>query len=102
MTSFQEWLDGDRAIIELEKKKMQQPTIGRIVIYHHPGSADGKYAPQQSPAIIREVDLNVEGRVQIFVFGPKGQHQDWADYGTGPSQWSWPEIKREPIKGIGI
>jgi hypothetical protein len=28
-----------------------KPSIGRIVIYHHPGSADGKYPPQDSPAI---------------------------------------------------
>lgn len=71
-----------------------KPSIGRIVHYHHPGSADGKYPPQLSPAIIREVDTSAEGeakgRVQIFVFGPKGQHQDWADFGTGPCQWSWP------------
>ena len=29
-----------------------KPTIGRIVIYNHPGSSDGKY-PQKSPAIIQ-------------------------------------------------
>jgi hypothetical protein len=69
----------------------QKPSVGRIVIYHHPGSADGKYPPQISPAIIRAVDPSAENRCQIFVFGPLGQHQDWAEYGTGPSQWSWPE-----------
>lgn len=30
-----------------------KPSIGRIVIYNHPGSADGKYPPTQSPAIIQ-------------------------------------------------
>jgi hypothetical protein len=67
-----------------------KPSVGRIVFYNHPGSADGKYAPTVSPAIIRELHDSIEGRVQLFVFGPKGQHQDWADYGTGPCQWSWP------------
>jgi hypothetical protein len=33
---------------------MQRPSIGRIVLYNHPGSADGKYPPTQSPAIIQE------------------------------------------------
>lgn len=32
-----------------------QPTIGRIVLYNHPGSADGTYPPTQSPAIIQKV-----------------------------------------------
>jgi hypothetical protein len=68
-----------------------KPSIGRIVIYHHPGSADGKYKPLDSPAIIRAVDEANSDSVQLFVFGPKGQHQDWADFGTGPCQWSWPE-----------
>lgn len=75
-----------------------KPTIGRIVIYHHPGSADGRYAPQVSPAIIREVKeitppdtTHPQYECQLFVFGPKGQHQDWATEGTGPCQWSWPE-----------
>lgn len=69
-----------------------QPSIGRIVLYNHPGSADGKYAPTQSPAIIRELSTNTErpGLVQLFVFGPKGQHQDWAEQGDSPCQWNWP------------
>ena len=33
----------------------QKPSIGRIVVYNHPGSADGKYPPTQSPAIIQNV-----------------------------------------------
>lgn len=66
------------------------PTQGRIVIYHHPGSADGKYPPQTSPAIIQQVDQIDPNRCLLFVFGPKGQHMDWSDYGEGPCQWSWP------------
>lgn len=67
----------------------QSPSQGRIVIYQHPGSADGKYAAQTSPAIIQSV--NPDGTCRLFVFGPKGQHMDdYLQYGTGPCQWHWP------------
>lgn len=68
----------------------QKPSQGRIVIYHHPGSLDGKYPPTTSPAIIQSVAM--DGSCTLFVFGPKGQHQDCGLVeGTGPCQWSWPE-----------
>jgi hypothetical protein len=66
--------------------KKNQPKIGDIVLYNHPGSADGKYLPTQSPAIIQHLFEN--GSARLFVFGPKGQHMD--DYlieGDGPCQW---------------
>ena len=67
----------------------QRPSIGRIVIYNHPVSADGKYQPTQSPAIIQNVAQ--DGTVRLFVFGPKGQHQDEGlIQGDGPCQWNWP------------
>jgi hypothetical protein len=67
----------------------QKPSIGRIVIYNHPGSADGKYPPTQSPAIIQNVAA--DGTVRLFVFGPKGQHMDdGLIQGDGPCQWNWP------------
>lgn len=67
----------------------QQPSIGRIVLYNHPGSADGKYPPTQSPAIIQNVAP--DGTVRLFVFGPKGQHMDdGLTQGDGPCQWNWP------------
>lgn len=69
---------------------MPTPSQGRIVLYHHPGSADGKYPPTTSPAIIQTVAA--DGSCTLFVFGPKGQHQDSGLIeGTGPCQWSWPE-----------
>ena len=68
----------------------QKPSIGRIVIYHHPGSADGKYAATNSPAIIQNVAS--DGTCTLFVFGPKGQHMDSGlTEGAGPCQWSFPE-----------
>ncbi len=67
-----------------------KPSIGRIVIYHHPGSADGKYPPTDSPAIIQHVAE--DGSVRLWVFGPKGLHtDDGLKFGTGPCEWSWPE-----------
>lgn len=63
-----------------------KPNIGDIVLYNHPGSACGKYAPTQSPAIIQHVFS--DETVRIFVFGPKGQHMDEGiKYGKGPCQW---------------
>lgn len=58
----------------IAKAAIQKPSIGRIVVYNHPGSADGKYPPTQSPAIIQHVAE--DGLVRLFVFGPKGQHMD--------------------------
>lgn len=69
-----------------------KPSIGRIVVYHHPGSADGKHPAQDSPAIIQHVHANMAPETcRLFVFGPKGQHMDDCIEGTGPCQWSWPE-----------
>jgi hypothetical protein len=66
-----------------------QPSIGRIVIYNHPGSADEKYPPSQSPAIIQKVFE--DGSVDLWVFGPKGLHKDCQlRQGDGPSEWNWP------------
>jgi hypothetical protein len=72
------------------RRKHMKPSIGRIVIYTHPGSADGKYPSQKSPAIIQHVAE--DGSVRLFVFGPKGQHMDEGlTQGDGPCQWNWPE-----------
>jgi hypothetical protein len=62
------------------------PQVGDIVLYNHPGSADGKYAPTQSPAIIQH--FFEDGSARLFVFGPKGQHMDDnLTQGNGPCQW---------------
>jgi hypothetical protein len=63
--------------------------MGRIVIYHHPGSADGTYPAQDSPAIVQHV--NDDGSSFLWVFGRYGvQFQPSSAEGTGPCQWSWP------------
>ena len=66
-----------------------KPSIGRIVLYNHPGSADGKYPPSQSPAIVQSVAE--DGSVGLWVFGPKGLHHDTGlKQGSEPCQWDWP------------
>jgi hypothetical protein len=65
-----------------------KPTIGKIVLYNHPGSACGRYPPTQSPAIIQHVFEN--GSVRLFIFGPKGQHMDDnIIQGNGPCQFEF-------------
>lgn len=68
-----------------------KPSIGRIVVYHHLGSADGLHKPKDSPALIQKV--NEDGTVEMVVFSVYGGlffNHNVAE-GTGPSQWSWPE-----------
>lgn len=69
--------------------EQQKPSIGRVVLYHHPGSADGKYPPMVSPAIVQKV--HSDDCVDLWVFGSKGFHKnDSTLRGYGPSQWNWP------------
>lgn len=58
---------------------MLEPTMGRVVVYKHPGSADGKYPPSESPAIVQKVyaeDIPDEGGltqvVDLFVMSNTG------------------------------
>lgn len=68
----------------------QAPSIGRIVVYNHPGSADGKFPPKQSPAIVQKV--NDDGTLELFVMSVYGgiffNHS--VEMGDGPSQCNWP------------
>ena len=76
--------------------KTESASIGRIVIYNHPGSADGKFAPKQSPAIIQKV--NDDGTVELFVMSVYGgiffNHEVEFSYGAPgrPSTWQWVEL----------
>jgi hypothetical protein len=67
-----------------------KPSIGRIVVYNHPGSADGRFPPKQSPAVVQLV--NEDGTVELFVMSVYGglffNHN--VEQGDGPSQWQWP------------
>ena len=68
-----------------------------MVVYNHAGSADGKFGPMQSPAVIMGPGLPgyVDGSANLFVmsnsngvFFGKGILQ-----GDGPSQWNWPVVE---------
>ena len=70
---------------------VQKPSIGRIVVYNHPGSADGKFPPTQSPAMVQRV--NEDETVDIVVFS----HFNGFFFnknvvmGAGPRQYNWPQ-----------
>ena len=72
------------------------PKIGSMVIYHHAGSADGKYPPMESPAVVQKtyklIDENVD-LVDLFVMSVTGGifFAKGVKEGPGPSTWTWPE-----------
>lgn len=68
----------------------QAPSICRMVVYNHPGSADGKYPPRKSPAVVQEV--NEDGSVNLFVMSVTGGifFAQKCTEGEGGSQWNWP------------
>jgi len=72
----------------------QKPSIGRIVVYNHPGSADGKYPPMQSPAVVQKAKVFGDdvSTCDLFVMSVTGGiffAKDIAQ-GDGPSTWNWP------------
>lgn len=75
----------------------KKPTVGCIIIYNHPGSADGKYQPDVSPALVQRV--NNDGTVEAVVFSVSGglffAHnllEYRGDYGEKKAcKWHWPE-----------
>lgn len=71
----------------------QKPSIGRTVVYNHPGSADGLHAPKQSPAIIQKV--NEDGTVELFVMSVYGgiffnHNVKQVEGEDRASRWEWP------------
>ena len=80
-------------------------TMGRIVFYNHPGSADGKYSPIQSPAVVQSVfttavdpDDPEKGNHEVcdlFVMSNTGGifFAKGIPHGEPftPSTWSWPK-----------
>ena len=66
-----------------------KPSIGRIVIYQHPGSKNGEFPPAKSPMIIQ--GINEDGSVKGWVLGDMVMaFRPSVTEGTGPTQWSWP------------
>ena len=68
----------------------QKPSICRMVVYHHPGSADGKFPPKDSPAVVQRV--NEDGTVELCVLSVYGGlfFNHGVAEGDGPGCWSWP------------
>ena len=75
----------------------QKASIGRIVIFNHPGSADGLHLPKQSPALVQKV--NEDGTLEMVVFSVYGglffnhnvKQNTVTDGIPDPSSWMWPE-----------
>jgi len=75
----------------------QKPSMGRVVIYNHPGSADGKYPPMKSPAIIQGVCMTDPSdtectKVDLFVMSNSNGtfFAKNIEYGNEGSHWNWP------------
>lgn len=74
-----------------------KPTIGRIVHYVAPGSADGTYPPAHRAAAITQVSDPAKygtDAASLMVFNPTGAHwvQDCLyDESAKPFTWHWPE-----------
>lgn len=70
------------------------PSMGRMVIYRHPGGAVNRQRPALAPAIVRDVQLRLPPgitSVDLWVFGDGGMYQvNGILEGAGPYQWSWP------------
>jgi len=72
---------------------MQQPSLGRIVLYTNLGDAAGKYPPEQQPAIITRVRDAEKGIVCLHIFYPTGQFdRDDVPFSETFEKgcWSWP------------
>lgn len=83
-------------MISMDERK---PSIGRIVVYNHPGSADGLHAPKQSPAIVQKV--NEDGTLEMVVFSTYGglffnhnvpKSTAYEGEQPTPSSWEWPKM----------
>lgn len=68
------------------------PTIGRVVHYRGPGTANGQFKPQTYPATI--VSVGAEEHCTLFVMTEVGHmtlpNIPRADDPETPSSWSWP------------
>lgn len=78
------------------------PTVGRIVHYVAPGSADGRFPPAHRAAIVTEVPMvsvdewtDEPGNPNLCVFNPQGIHfptnVPYDPHGTKPYSWHYPE-----------
>lgn len=91
---------GGKATKRKESHVEQKPSIGRVVVYNHPGDATGKFGRKQSPAIIQAV--HEDGTVDLFVMtaptwkdgvcvaGGGTYNNLRVEQGDNGLQWNWP------------
>lgn len=70
----------------------QTATVGRIVIYSHPGGPDGTDNPRECAAVVTGVDD--DGAVSLFVMHPDGavSSAHHVKHGTAFGTWHWPPL----------
>lgn len=70
----------------------QKPSIGRMVHYRGPGTANGQFEPTTYPAVITAV--HPENRCDLFVMTKVGmmnlQNISHSESPEEASRWSWP------------
>lgn len=76
------------------------PTVGRIVLYKSPASADGTYPTTDRPAIVVDVhDVSPnhdEILVKLCVFHPFGlQFTEWLKQGEADNNWDWMPFQKD-------
>lgn len=79
----------------------QRPTIGRMVHYRGPGTANGQFQPSTYPAVITAV--HTDTCVNLFVMTNVGMMNltsiQLAEEADQPSRWSWPPyVPPKPAK----
>lgn len=82
-----------KRVSQINYMENQKPSIGRIVVYNHPGSADGMHGRKQSPAVVQRV--NEDGTVELFVMSTYGgiffnHNVKQVDDTNIDSRWEWP------------
>jgi hypothetical protein len=76
---------------------LAEPSVGRIVHYVSPGSADGRYAPAHRAAIVTEIppDYEDDRKLNLLVFNPTGTHHAFSvphNVNAVGYSWHWPEV----------
>jgi len=80
----------------MDSDSILAPRLCDVVVFNHPGSADGLHPRKQSPAIIQKV--NDDGTVELVVFSVYGGlffNHNVKHGASAPSCWCWPEESDE-------
>lgn len=77
-----------------------KPTVGRIVYYKSPASADGTFPQTDRAAIITDVTGGTRDGdptlVKLTVFHPFGfQQTEWIQQGDADGNWDWMPFQKD-------